>query len=415
MSREFDLVLLGPTGYTGQYTAENIYKSFPTTIKWAVAGRSHSKIENLVQKWRDLGYNRPDPEILIVQMNLDDLHALSKRTRLIINCVGPYHLYSTPVVEACAENGTHYVDVTGETPWVRTVLHKYLETAKKNGAIIIPSCGFESVPPDIVAWYAVNHLRTKLSAEPTEAVGCIYDIKASGASGGTSYTVISTLESASLTDLLKSMDSYCIAATPYPSTRTTPRKSIIEAIFGVRAVSDLGTLTSSPSGMVDETTVIRSSTLMSFLYGPHFTYREYLRVRNVLLGVAFHYALSIGVALLLFAPFRWIARRFVPAPGNGPTREEAVNDYSEFRVLVSSNQTDATTGRVKKVLGILSHRGDLYGLTGITSAAAAKIILENEKEIKDISAGFVTPATLGQAYVDELERRGFNFEAKILD
>lgn len=42
---------------------------------------------------------------------------------------------------------------------------------------IIPSCGFESVPPDIVAWYAVNHLRTKLSAEPTEAVGCIYDIK----------------------------------------------------------------------------------------------------------------------------------------------------------------------------------------------------------------------------------------------
>jgi short subunit dehydrogenase-like uncharacterized protein len=63
MSREFDLVLLGPTGYTGQYAAENIYKSLPTTIKWAVAGRSHSKIEKLVQKWRDLGYNRPDPGI----------------------------------------------------------------------------------------------------------------------------------------------------------------------------------------------------------------------------------------------------------------------------------------------------------------------------------------------------------------
>lgn len=63
MSREFDLVLLGPTGYTGQYTAENIYKSFPTTIKWAVAGRSHSKIESLVQKWQQLGYDRPDPGI----------------------------------------------------------------------------------------------------------------------------------------------------------------------------------------------------------------------------------------------------------------------------------------------------------------------------------------------------------------
>lgn len=63
MSREFDLVLLGPTGYTGQYTAENIYKSFPNTLKWAVAGRSHSKIESLVQKWRQLGFDRPDPGI----------------------------------------------------------------------------------------------------------------------------------------------------------------------------------------------------------------------------------------------------------------------------------------------------------------------------------------------------------------
>jgi short subunit dehydrogenase-like uncharacterized protein len=49
-------------------------------------------------------------------MNLDDLHALAKRTRLIVNCVGPYHLYSTPVVEACAENGTHYVDVFVHPP-----------------------------------------------------------------------------------------------------------------------------------------------------------------------------------------------------------------------------------------------------------------------------------------------------------
>lgn len=218
-----------------------------------------------------------------------------------------------------------------------------------------------------------------------------------------------------MSDLIKSMDSYCLAATPYPPTRTAPRKSLIEAIFGVRAVSDLGTLTSSPSGMVDETTVIRSSTLMSSLYGPNFTYREYLRVRNVLVGAAIHYAFTIGIALLVLAPFRWIARRFVPAPGSGPTREQTANDYSEFRVLVSSNQTDATTGRVKKVLGTISRTGDLYGLTGITSSAAAKIILEHENEIKDISAGFVTPATLGQPYVDELEKRGFNFEAKILD
>lgn len=134
-TREFDIVLLGPTGYTGQFTAENIYKTFPTTLKWAVAGRSASKMEKLLKEWRQLGVDRSEPgnkppmysgflytadnenfteraiEILVVQMTPAELDSLAKRTRLIINCVGPYHLYSTPVVEACAKNGVHYVDV----------------------------------------------------------------------------------------------------------------------------------------------------------------------------------------------------------------------------------------------------------------------------------------------------------------
>ena len=49
--------------------------------------------------------------MLAVQLNGPELQALAQRTRLIINAVGPYHLYSTPVVEACASSGTHYVDV----------------------------------------------------------------------------------------------------------------------------------------------------------------------------------------------------------------------------------------------------------------------------------------------------------------
>lgn len=50
-------------------------------------------------------------EFITVQLNKSELDSLAKRTRLIINCVGPYHLFSTPVVEACAQNGTHYVDM----------------------------------------------------------------------------------------------------------------------------------------------------------------------------------------------------------------------------------------------------------------------------------------------------------------
>lgn len=50
-------------------------------------------------------------DVLVVQLNSTELNELAQKTRLVINCVGPYHLYSTPVVEACAVNGTHYVDV----------------------------------------------------------------------------------------------------------------------------------------------------------------------------------------------------------------------------------------------------------------------------------------------------------------
>ena len=50
-------------------------------------------------------------DVLVVQLNSTELNELALKTRLVINCVGPYHLYSTPVVEACAVNGTHYVDV----------------------------------------------------------------------------------------------------------------------------------------------------------------------------------------------------------------------------------------------------------------------------------------------------------------
>ncbi|KAH8705272.1 Saccharopine dehydrogenase-domain-containing protein [Talaromyces proteolyticus] len=413
-TREFDLVLLGPTGYTGKYTAEYIYKAFPTTLKWALAGRSASKIEAVVREVKNVNVDRPDPEIIPVQLNKSELDALAKRTRLIINCVGPYHLYSTPVVAACAENGTHYVDVTGETPWLRRVIPQYHETAKENGAIIVPSCGVESAPLDILTWYAADFTRAKLSADPTETVGCIYDIKSAGPSGGTASTILTTLETLSIPELLKSSDSKCLIASPLPPTRITPRKSLFELIFGVREVSELGALTTSPTGMADEAIVNRSSTLMPNHYGPRFSIRQYLRVRNVFVGVLFHYAFTIGISLLVLAPFRWVARKLWPAPGSGPTKQEVEDDITEYRLVMSTNQKGAN-GKPKTVLGSTSYRGGQYELTAVAVGCAARVILENEKKIKSISAGIVTPATLGQEYVEELEKGGFKIGAKILD
>ena len=64
----------------------------------------------------------------------------------------------TPVVEGCVKHGSHYVDITGETPWARRVIDQHHATAAAKGTRIIPFCGFDSVPSDIGALACVEHL-----------------------------------------------------------------------------------------------------------------------------------------------------------------------------------------------------------------------------------------------------------------
>ena len=91
-------------------------------------------------------------DVEIVSLSKENLQRLVRKTRLVINTVGPYHLYSTPVVEACAENGTHYLDVhvhlaqirrcllmyirTGEAPWVLDMIKRFHDTARANNVVV---------------------------------------------------------------------------------------------------------------------------------------------------------------------------------------------------------------------------------------------------------------------------------------
>ena len=59
--RQYDIVLFGATGYTGQYTAEHIATNFPTNLSWALAGRSHDKVANIAKGIRELNRDRKEP------------------------------------------------------------------------------------------------------------------------------------------------------------------------------------------------------------------------------------------------------------------------------------------------------------------------------------------------------------------
>ncbi|KAH1321116.1 hypothetical protein KXV38_008569 [Aspergillus fumigatus] len=398
--KEFDLVLVGPTGYTGRLCAEHIVKNLPTNLKWALAGRSVQKIEVIAKELKTLNPDRAAPEILAVQLNRQELEPLVQRTKVIINCVGPYHLYSTPVVEACANHGTHYVDATGETPWIREIIEKYHDVAKSNGAIIIPSVGVESAPADILAWSVVKRVREDLSSDTKEVIGAIEEMKSSGPSGGTLNTVLTIFDSLFLLR--------------HPQIHGPLRFGRLRVPQEcVRSVRDLGTLTTSPSAMADITIVHRSSTLMPEFYGPLFYFRQFVKVRNALVGIIFHYAFIIGLCLLTLPPVRALVRQFVYAAGQGPRKEDSVNDRVEYRAVATADQKTAAPQRV---FGKFKYEGSMYALTGLLLAEAAMVILEETERVKKVSrCGIVTPATLGQPFVDRLEKVGCHLETQVFD
>jgi short subunit dehydrogenase-like uncharacterized protein len=105
------------------------------------------------------------------------LDALAKKTKVLIATIGPYSLHGEHAFKACAENGTHYLDITGEVPYVAEMIRKYEKTAKLTGAIMIPQIGLDSAPADLVTWTLVEMIRNRLSVPTAEVVVSIHDIK----------------------------------------------------------------------------------------------------------------------------------------------------------------------------------------------------------------------------------------------
>lgn len=125
----YDIILFGATGFTGKLCAHFIAQNYPSTTQWCIAGRSLSRLEAVVNELKELFPDRVLPgmtplliamilirsdlykDIEIIELNPSSLNPLIQRTRVVINGIGPFHRFSTPIVAACATLGTHYVDL----------------------------------------------------------------------------------------------------------------------------------------------------------------------------------------------------------------------------------------------------------------------------------------------------------------
>jgi short subunit dehydrogenase-like uncharacterized protein len=154
--REHDVVVFGATGFTGGLTAEYLASHGDPGTKWGLAGRNQSKLEAVRSS---LG--SAHAELPLIKADSSDpasLRAMAESTKVVISTVGPYIKYGEPLVAACAEAGTDYVDLTGEPEFVDLMWLRYHKQAQKSGARLVHSCGFDSIPYDLGALFTVGQL-----------------------------------------------------------------------------------------------------------------------------------------------------------------------------------------------------------------------------------------------------------------
>ncbi len=181
--REFDVIVFGSTGYTGRLVAEHLYRNYgvggPTA--WAMAGRSEAKLAAVASEIR---IPKALPFVVADADDATSLEAMAARARVVISTAGPYQLYGSGLVAACAKTGTDYVDLTGESHWIAQMMAAHEAAAKASGARLVFSCGFDSIPFDLGVYFAQEEAKARFGAYAPRVRGRIRGMQG-GLSGGT--------------------------------------------------------------------------------------------------------------------------------------------------------------------------------------------------------------------------------------
>lgn len=137
------IVVYGASGYTGKLISAELGRRGARIV---LAGRNRDKLEALAS---ELG-----GEVEVAAVSLSDragLRELLNRASVLIGCAGPFALHGTPLIEAAAESGTHYLDTTGEQPFIRAAFERHGEAAADSGAALVSGMGFDYAPGDMLA------------------------------------------------------------------------------------------------------------------------------------------------------------------------------------------------------------------------------------------------------------------------
>lgn len=319
------VAVYGATGYTGQLVAEELERR---GAEYVLAGRNAGKLEALAST---LG-----GEVRTVAVSLDDdagLRALLEPCAAVIACAGPFTRHGEPVVAAAAETGTHYLDTTGEQPFMKMVFDRYGERAADTGAILVPAMGFDYVPGDMIA------ALTASGPGPYDEVVLAYSVKGFGPTRGTALSAVGMLAGGDV---------------EWRDGRLAPASQRVG-----RGTWDFG-------GEVGRQRMVR------YPAGEHITVPRHVETRRVttLLSASTSVPAPGPVAALVMTPFQLALRTpirravesLIPRLPEGPSPES--RRRSRFRVACEARGA-GTTWR-----GTVSG-SDVYGLTARTTVEGA--------------------------------------------
>ncbi|KUL48365.1 saccharopine dehydrogenase [Streptomyces sp. NRRL F-4489] len=328
LGRDHDLVLYGATGFAGALTAEYLARHAPEGCRWALAGRDTAGLERLRKRLTAVNPACADlPLLRADSTDPDSLRALAAATRVLATTVGPYLLHGEPLVAACAEAGTDYLDLTGEPEFVDRMYLRYDAAARASGARLVHACGFDSVPYDLGVLYTVGLLPEGV---PLRVDGFVRTNAAF--SGG---TLASALTAVSRPAAMARAARARRRVEPRPAGRT------VRAPFGPPVRSRETGTWGVPLPTLDPRIVARSAAALD-RYGPDFRYRHYAGVRRLPTAVAG--AVGAG-AVSALAQVPAVRRRLSGRlrPGEGPGPERRARSWFKVRFVASGGGTRLVT------------------------------------------------------------------------
>ena len=382
MSREFDIAIYGASGFTGKLVAEYLagcVKADPQ-LRVALAGRDAGKLAAV-----NAEIGAQFPVIAADSGNSASLAGLARRARVVLTTVGPYQLYGSPLVAACAEAGTHYVDLCGETAWMRAMIDTYEAQAKTSGARIVFSCGFDSIPFDFGVAYLQEAAKQRFGAACQRVKGRVRKMKGTF-SGGTAASFRATMAAAVKDPDVLSLLRDPFALTPGFSGPKQPsgNKPEYDEQLGVWAAPFI-------MAAINTRNVHRSNYLTGHAYGADFVYDEMIVAGPGEKGEAVANAIAAGM--------NDMASEKGPKPGEGPSREERENGFYDLLFVGLGAKGERLDVCVK------GDRDPGYGSTSKMISECAIALTEETGP-----GGIFTPvAAFGVKFTERLARAGLSF------